>query len=374
MMSKDPGRLVRTCLLSVTAALLVAGCHHETEWEPLASQNVYVSDRFYDVAALSPKEALVIGYGGKLLHTADHGVSWKRIDVGSENSLYSIGFATDKIGWIVGQESDILRTEDGGQTWKQQGGDIWMRDDCRETAGQDSEECGLAPLFALSVVDENTAMAVGDRSTFIKTTDGGRTWQAQTLAPVGLDELDLNSLLAFEDPVLYDLHFFDAKTGIVVGEFGKIFLTQDGGATWHEKQASLVGPLYFDVMDLPTFFDIEFADRMNGLAVGLEGRVARTADGGETWAWEDHGVDSYSAPFHSAAILPDGTAWVVGASGQVVKRPANGNFARGSFGTAVSNWIRKVEFYDQSHGWVVGGFGFIMSTSDGGETWFRRIG
>ena len=50
------------------------------------------------------------------------------------------------------------------------------------------------------------------------------------------------------------------------------------------------------------------------------------------------------------------------------------DLAKGNLGTRVTNWIRDVEFYDDNVGWMVGGFGFIMNTSDGGKTWFRRIG
>ncbi|MFT4570130.1 MAG: photosystem II stability/assembly factor-like uncharacterized protein [Hyphomicrobiaceae bacterium] len=357
-----------TCL----AIAVLAGCHGETHYDPLATQIVYVSDRFYDTALLGPKHAIITGYNGKVLETTDSGVSWSQTDVGTDQALYSIDFATDSIGWIVGQESTILRTTDAGKTWDSQGGDVYMTTECREDPEDD--RCALAPLFAITAIDANNAIAIGDRSTIIKTTDGGETWDISTLKPEGLELLDLNSLLAFEDPVLYDVEFFTTEIGFVVGEFGKIYKTIDSGATWIEKQASLVGDDYFDVLDLPTFFDIEFFNDKIGYVAGLDGRVARTEDSGETWTWMPHGVKDYKAPFYSAETKPDGSVWVVGASGQVVFSADGKSFGQGTFGTSVNNWVRMVEFYDNDNGWVVGGFGFIMNTSDGGKTWFRRIG
>lgn len=367
-------------VLAATAA--VTGCHKHEEWEPLMTQKIYVSDRFYDVEILGPKEALVVGYNGKLLQTTDFGTTWNIVESGSDNGLYSMGFAPDKkTGWVVGQGAAIQRTTDGGKTWTAQGGDIYMSDECRDNKGDldatdEADKCPLAPLFALSVVDENTAFAIGDRSTFASTRDGGATWVSSTLEPVVTGEVsdDPNFGIAFEDPVLYDVQFLNSQVGFVVGEFGKILKTTDGGKTWYDKQASLVGDQYFDIMELPTFFDVDFRGENEGYVVGLEGRVAKTTDGGETWSWVEHNVEAYDAPFYSIDILPGGNIWAVGGSGQALFKGSGQELGKGDLGTRVTNWIREVEFYDDKIGWMVGGFGFIMNTNDGGKTWFRRIG
>lgn len=369
-------------LAALAAAVVVAGCHRHEEWDPLNTQKIYVSDRFYDIEILSPKEVLVVGYNGKLLQSSDFGTTWNLVDSGSKTALFSVSFAPDnKTGWIVGQAAVIQKTNDGGKTWKAQGGDLYMSDDCRAAGGDpdatdQQDKCPLAPLFAISAVDENHAWAIGDRSTLTSTSDGGETWNTRTLRPwVDPDaDIDPNSLIAFEDPVLYDVQFLTKDLGFVVGEFGKILKTTDGGKTWHDKQASLVGDQYFDIMELPTFFDVEFKDENEGYAVGLEGRVAKTTDGGETWAWVEHNVEEYDAPFYALDILPNGNIWGVGGSGQAVSGSIDGGLSKGDLGTRVTNWIRDVEFYDDNVGWMVGGFGFIMNTNDGGKTWFRRIG
>lgn len=373
-------------LATLAATALVTGCHRHEEWEPLMTQKIYVSDRFYDIEILGPKEVLVVGYNGKLLRSADFGGTWEVIPSGTGNGLFSVSFAPEsKSGWIVGQGGTILKSSDGGKTWTPQGTAagkaIFMTDECRATGGDpdatdESDKCPLAPLFAVDAIDENHAVAIGDRSTITMTTDGGATWNTSTLRPVveESDDLDPNAGIAFEDPVLYDVQFLDTQTGFVVGEFGKILKTTDGGKTWHDKQASLVGEEYFDIMELPTFFDVDFRSETEGYVAGLEGRVAKTTDGGETWAWVEHGVEEYDAPFYSIDLLPGGAVWGVGGSGQAIHAGAGGELGKGNLGTRVTNWIRDVEFLDDNTGWMVGGFGFIMNTSDGGKTWFRRIG
>jgi hypothetical protein len=223
------------------------------------------------------------------------------------------------------------------------------------------------------VVDANTAHIIGDKSIYAHTSDGGRTWQSRTIK-VDTTGISEDLLLAVEDPVLYDVQFLDADNGYIVGEFGKIFHTTDGGESWTEQQESVMDDSVLDILDLPTFFDVEFIDENRGIVCGLDGRIAVTNDGGKDWNFVPNNVDDYIDPFYSATILPNGSRWVVGASGQVVVADAGKPFAKGTFGTAVNNWLRRIRFYDGNVGWVVGGFGLIMVTEDGGETWFRRFG
>ena len=64
-----------------------------------------------------------------------------------------------------------------------------------------------------------------------------------------------------QDPFFYDVKFVDAQTGWIVGEFGNIYHTTDGGQTWKEQQEPLMaGTEFFDSLDLPTFFGVDFVD------------------------------------------------------------------------------------------------------------------
>ncbi len=372
--------LPRTMLaLFAVCAALSAGCHGHREYAPLNKQKIYVSDKFYDLAIRGDKEALIVGYAGKILHTKDFGSTWEQIDSGTQEALYSIDFAKDdpQVGWIVGQDGLILKTIDGGSSWTKQEAHAWMGDDCREDSyrSRNEEKCHQAYLFSLSVVDKNTVVAVGDRSTLIYSADGGASWRVSTLKSAGqLANADDEFSIVFEDPVLYDLSFSDANSGFVVGEFGKIFRTSDAGKTWTEKQGSLMGKEIFDVLDLPTLFDIAFDGKGDGMAVGLDGRIAVSSDAGQTWHFTPNNVADFTDPMYAAAYLPDGTRWVVGAAGQVVTSQPGQGFQRGSFGSAINSWVRRIRFSDNDHGWLVGGFGVIMNTDDGGKTWYRRIG
>src|SRR5207249_4593082 len=99
--------------------------------------------------------------------------------------------------------------------------------------------------------------------------------------------------MAAADPILYDVKFVDATNGWIVGEFGKIMHTADGGETWHVQEKTLMeGTGIFDPIDLPTLYGVSmldtqrgrsFSDQQNGWMVGGYGLIYRTTDGGKTW-------------------------------------------------------------------------------------------
>ncbi len=371
--------VVRSCVLlsALITTLATSGCHGEDVWDPLTEQKIYVSDKFFDVAIHSPKHAMIVGYGGKIIETDNGGMSWTQVDTGTRKSLYSVDFTADhKVGWIVGEAGLILRTADGGKTWKPQDAVVWLDKECEDPEErayrQIDSPCQYAYLFAVSVVDELNAFIVGDKSIYSRTRDGGATWEVRTLK-FETDVADDLSL-AYEDPVLYDIEFRDLDHGYIVGEFGKIYYTEDGGQTWVQQQESVMDESVLDILDLPTFFDIEFLDEKTGMVAGLDGRIAVTGDGGKDWNFVPSNVDGFIDPFYSAALMTNGVRWVVGASGQVVMAPPGGEFAKGSLGSQINNWMRRIRFYDDNSGWIVGGFGLVMSTDDGGKTWYRRIG
>jgi photosystem II stability/assembly factor-like uncharacterized protein len=352
---------------ALALVLCALGCHPEVEMLPLADRTIYTTDRFYDVQALGPDRAVVVGYSGKIVETTDGGRTWAARPSGSDLALYSVHFVDDEVGWISGQDGLILHTTNGGKTWDKQESNAFFDD--KET-GQQS-----LFLFGVHAIDHDHAWAVGDRSILTSTSDGGKTWTARKVAM----ETDLSGgqSLAASDPIFYDVQFVDAKHGWIVGEFGKIMYTENGGESWVEQEKTLMeGSNIFDLLDLPTMFGVKMLDGQNGLAVGLEGHIARTKDGGKRWTYDEVQVDyPLVDPLFSVQHFPDGTAWASGAAGEVVYREAGAEaWSRAKLGQDVLTWLRSINFFDKDHGWMVGGYGLIYRTTDGGKTWLPSNG
>jgi photosystem II stability/assembly factor-like uncharacterized protein len=347
-----------SALWQVTLVVLVASCHREAPEDiPSAdTRKITIADRFYDVAALDKQRTVVCGYAGKILLTEDAGLTWQLIPSGTDKALYGMHFADASEGWIVGQDGLILHSTDGGKTWG------------RQTSG------ATVYLFSVDFVDSQTGWAVGDKATYVRTGDGGKTWALGKLASE--EGLSADEQLLAQEPVLYDVKFIDTTTGWIVGEFGNIWHTTDAGQTWTTQQESLIGEGIYNSLDLPTFFGAGFSDAQNGVAVGLETKIARTRDGGAYWAFDPIDLkDGTGDPLYQPFMFPDTTAWAVGAAGVVVHQRSTGEpWLRVSLGREVNTWLRGVDFVDKNDGWIVGGFGSILHTTDGGETWLQMFG
>lgn len=335
-----------------------AGCHKAPPKVQMINRIISITDRFFDVQALDANNVFVVGYGGKILHTTDGGFSWTEVPSGTDRALYRIHFVDPTNGWIAGQDGLILHTSDGGKSWT------------RQKSGTD------VYLFSLDFVDPQYGWAVGDRSILLETTDGGSHWNVHKIVPPSQRNLTPDEALMSQDPILYDVQFLDRHTGWVVGEFGKIYHTTDGGRSWSEEEQTLLGKEVMDILDLPTFFGVHFKDAQNGLAAGLDGKIAQTQDGGKSWHFV-HMKLAYpiTDPLFYPYMFPDGTGWAIGAAGEVVRLDTpDGVWHRVSLGMEVVTWMRGMYWLNEQNGWVVGGLGLILHTTDGGKTWIPSLG
>jgi hypothetical protein len=151
---------------------------------------------------------------------------------------------------------------------------------------------------------------------------------------------------------LHGVSFWDGNTGTAVGYNGTILRTTDGGATWASQVSGTTNDLWG--VSLPK------AD--TGTAVGYDGIILRTTDGGSTWFKQ---TSSAWAVLYKVLFTDANTGTAVGEGGAIF-RTTNGG----------SNWIwqpsgiwyhlRGVSFTDANTGTVVGLNGTILRTTTGG--------
>lgn len=174
---------------------------------------------------------------------------------------------------------------------------------------------------------------------------------AQAAAYVDVLELPARpSALAVHSP-LQDVVQADNRL-VTVGQRGHILYSDDSGQSWQQAQVPVS-------VDLNAVF---FATAKQGWAVGNDGVILHSGDGGVTWALQLDGraigrllVEHYS---RLASAEPEDERWtLLVEEGQRLEE-------QGADKPFLDVW-----FENEQRGYAVGVFNLIFATVDGGQTW-----
>jgi photosystem II stability/assembly factor-like uncharacterized protein len=181
---------------------------------------------------------------------AQEGGQWDILNQGIDGSLNTIDFINENTGWITGYGGTLLKTEDGGVSWSslptEEKLEIEMIDFVNDSVG-----------WAIKVQSQEEYDIYG----IIHTQDGGQTWDAQYNS-----ETILSSIYAVDDSVVY-----------IIGRYGKILKTSDGGTNWIDISPNLTDK---------SLYSAWFIDAEVGLISGDfddNSFILKTGDGGNTW-------------------------------------------------------------------------------------------
>lgn len=157
---------------------------------------------------------------------------------------------------------------------------------------------------------------------------------------------------------LYGAALITPDEGWVVGTFGTVYYTADGGDVWVKQPTGTLAPL----------FSVSFADAKNGWAVGKGGTILHTTDGGGTWQPQSSPHNKHL--FAVEAISP-ATAWIVGDWGMIATT-TDGGATWEDRSLSEDIILYAVDFADAQHGWIAGEVGNLLFTGNGGQSWERR--
>ena len=152
--------------------------------------------------------------------------------------------------------------------------------------------------------------------------------------------------------------------------------TKGGGKTWKILRGGEMGGAVGD-QDTVVFNAIQFIDESTGWVTGVklspttggqDGIVEKTTDDGKTWVNQPTNVPDI---LKDIFFIDDSNGWVVGENG-VVLHSTNGGDTWNIQTSGTEENLESVRFVDKNVGWAAGGalgVNVIIYTSDGGETW-----
>lgn len=271
------------------------------------------------------------GERGHIIYSDNGGESWTQGEVPVSVTLTGVDFGTETHGWAVGHSGVVLHSADAGQTWELQLTGIkaselaiatlreqiaameeqiaqapedevpdleWALEDLEfalENLQSDQDVGPVNPLLDVWFKNENHGFVVGAYGMFLRTTDGGRTWE------------DMSPQL--DNPRNFHLNGITSITGgalVMVGEAGMIFVSVDGGDTWERRESPYEGSL-FGAIGTGNVNEI--------LTFGLRGNTFRSTDLGKNWTVVPN---EGGTTLNDGEVSDDGRITLVGNSGAVL--------------------------------------------------------
>lgn len=285
-----------------------------------------------------------------IYHTADGGKTWQ---TGSPLSIQKgapalLGFLDPQYGWLMvnlseehrGTEAvEIFETDDGGLHWAEVS--LTSSQPNQSTPGSLPLACDKAGL-AFSDISTGwvTGYCPGQAPLFYVTHDEGHTWQKVALPDPEDPTKPLSSCDCEPGPPVFssaENGFFALRGNFTPDQNAFLYVTTDGGQTWHPRPLPLAYPV-----GKPDFTNANDGwvwatePAAAGSSASQDGILYRTRDGGRGWV----GLD---ADRQLRTALQDGDS------------------------------VADVDFVTEQTGWLVviapDGTSQLFKTTDGGHTW-----
>ncbi len=212
-----------------------------------------------DVAAAGER-LVAVGSRGHIVYSDDQGSSWTQADVPARQLLTAVYFADANNGWAVGHDSVILHSSDAGASWELQYRDPEL------DMPEDPNGPGLLerPLMDVWFRDASTGFAFGAYGIYLRTDDGGETWEDLSFDIDNPDGFHYNAVTPVKGAGLF-----------LAGEMGTLYRSADFGDTWETLQNSPYDGTWFGAAGT--------GEANQVLVWGLRGNMFRSTDFGDTW-------------------------------------------------------------------------------------------
>ena len=232
--------------------------------------------------AMADGRLVAVGERGIIIYSDDAGDTWQQAQVPVSVGLTAVCFPSPQNGWAVGHGGVVVHTADGGKTWERQLEGAQAAQMALEKAKAKAGRVGPEDFDAQQMVDNakllvkdgpdkpfldlyfknhRVGFVVGSYGLIFKTEDGGATWKCLMDSVENPQSLNIYAIRAAGDTIY------------LAGEQGLFLVSKDGGGSFRQVATPYSG----------TYFDIYAYQSGELVLVGLKGNAYWSADQGETF-------------------------------------------------------------------------------------------
>ncbi|MBZ0234769.1 MAG: hypothetical protein K8M05_20730 [Deltaproteobacteria bacterium] len=264
-----------------------------------------------------PGGGWLVGEDGLMAAVLTSGTLGQGYDLESDHDLLGIACRGLDTAFVVGELGTFLRTFDGGVSW--------------EVIDLDTTRT----LRSVAAADD--AVYVAGDGLLLRSPDRGTTW-----APLPVDP--------------------SASWSAVTAAHGGVALALGmSGAVWRHDSAS---DSFTSVASLAGARVVAMShDGTHAVVAGAGRAILRSDDAGQTWRSIDLGRD---VDLYDAWVTGAGETMAVGADGLMVRVSAADTIATSTIATET---LRTIHINGRGVGLAAGDDGVVMHTADGGATW-----
>jgi polar amino acid transport system permease protein len=268
---------------------------------------------------------------------------WDQAPISTDNDLNDVLALNSTSAFAIGENGKIYHTVNSGVNWSEQDSGVIQDLNAIEFNGQ--------------------AIVAGDSGTVL--INDGDSWIGNSIEGAGN---------------LYDLsvpHFASLADSV-------IFVSGTGGEVWKWSNST------WD--DLSNFtgttndiYAIDFVNEDEGFAVGADGLIIATIDGGLSWEIRDSPEEFSDLSFYDVIIFgykgSPVSALIVGENGTVIQSSGTGPTAIGyiwkvpsenSHPTNTTSTLKSISGSSRFKFWIVGDDNFVALTEDGGSSFYNQ--
>ncbi len=158
-------------------------------------------------------------------------------------------------------------------------------------------------------------------------------------------------------------YFFNADTGLYVGQYGAVMMTTDGGQSGDLVRIPNEGD--------PSWTDVDFATGTKvGYACGKDGFIFKTADGGNTWT-EVGDTTNYTFDLYKISVVDENVVYVAGSKGVLKTTDGGTTWTQIDYSFEVSGTTQKL---DGGIAFCNADVGVVATSANKGATWYTNDG